>query len=97
MMNLARMASRSIVAMAAALLLVAAPAKAADPIKVGMSLALTGAGAPAGKMRQAAIEKRAALKTPLTAAAIAVPLAIVAFFAWRSRSKSVAGYRRRRR
>jgi len=55
-MNLARMASRSAVAMAAALLLAAAPAKAADPIKVGMSLALTGAGAPAGKMLQAAIE-----------------------------------------
>ena len=34
----------------------AAPAKAADPIKVGMSLALTGTGAPAGKMLQAAIE-----------------------------------------
>jgi branched-chain amino acid transport system substrate-binding protein len=39
-----------------ALLLAAAPAQAADPIKVGMSLALTGAGAPAGKMLQAAIE-----------------------------------------
>jgi branched-chain amino acid transport system substrate-binding protein len=34
----------------------AAPANAADPIKVGMSLALTGTGAPAGKMLQAAIE-----------------------------------------
>src|SRR3954447_25182060 len=41
---------------AAALLLAAMPAQAADPIKVGMSLALTGAGAPAGKMLQAAIE-----------------------------------------
>jgi branched-chain amino acid transport system substrate-binding protein len=40
----------------AVLLLAAAPAQAADPIKVGMSLALTGAGAPAGKMLQAAIE-----------------------------------------
>jgi branched-chain amino acid transport system substrate-binding protein len=40
----------------AALLLAVSPALAADPIKVGMSLALTGAGAPAGKMLQAAIE-----------------------------------------
>ena len=31
-------------------------AHAADPIKVGLTLALTGAGAPAGKMLQAAIE-----------------------------------------
>ena len=43
-------------ALLAALSLAAAPAQAADPIKVGMSLALTGAGAPAGKMLQAAIE-----------------------------------------
>src|SRR5256885_6129854 len=34
----------------------AVPARAADPIKVGMTLALTGAGAPAGKMLQAAVE-----------------------------------------
>jgi branched-chain amino acid transport system substrate-binding protein len=33
-----------------------APANAADPIKVGVGLALTGAGAPAGKMLLAAIE-----------------------------------------
>src|SRR3954447_2804705 len=39
-----------------ALMLAAAPAQAADPIKVGMSLALTRAGAPAGKMLQAAVE-----------------------------------------
>jgi branched-chain amino acid transport system substrate-binding protein len=44
------------VAVSAAHLLTAAPAQAADPIKVGMSLALTGTGAPAGKMLQAAIE-----------------------------------------
>src|SRR3954469_8853745 len=43
-------------AAAAALLLAISPAQAADPIKVGMSLALTGTGAPAGKMLQAAIE-----------------------------------------
>ncbi len=43
-------------ALAAALTWLAAPAQAADPIKVGMSLALTGAGAPAGRMLQAAIE-----------------------------------------
>src|SRR5690348_12786634 len=40
----------------ALLLLAMSPAQAADPIKVGMSLALTGTGAPAGKMLQAAIE-----------------------------------------
>ena len=40
----------------AILLLAISPALAADPIKVGMSLALTGTGAPAGKMLQAAIE-----------------------------------------
>src|SRR5882724_13202867 len=33
-----------------------AAAQSGNPIKVGMSLALTGAGAPAGKMLQAAIE-----------------------------------------
>ena len=48
--------SRRALGGAAALLLLAMPAQAADPIKVGMSLALTGAGAPAGKMLQAAIE-----------------------------------------
>src|ERR1700760_2358831 len=40
----------------AILLLAVSPALAADPIKVGMSLALAGTGAPAGKMLQAAIE-----------------------------------------
>jgi branched-chain amino acid transport system substrate-binding protein len=54
MVKLSRRALGS--AAAAALLLAAAPAQAADPIKVGMSLALTGTGAPAGKMLQAAIE-----------------------------------------
>jgi branched-chain amino acid transport system substrate-binding protein len=54
MVKLSRRALGS--AAVAALLLAAAPAQAADPIKVGMSLALTGAGAPAGKMLQAAIE-----------------------------------------
>ena len=43
-------------AAAVALLFAAPPAQAADPIRVGMSLALTGGGAPAGKMLQAAIE-----------------------------------------
>jgi branched-chain amino acid transport system substrate-binding protein len=54
-MNLARTALRAVPAVLACLL-AAAPANAADPIKVGMSLALTGGGAPAGKMLQAAIE-----------------------------------------
>ncbi len=56
MTNLTRMALPSALALAAGLWLAAPPARAADPIKVGMSLALTGAGAPAGKMLQAAIE-----------------------------------------
>src|SRR3954463_5737061 len=51
-----RMALRTAAALATGFVLAAAPAQAADPIKVGMSLALTGAGAPAGKMLQAAIE-----------------------------------------
>jgi branched-chain amino acid transport system substrate-binding protein len=55
MKNLARSALRTAAALAVAAALTA-PAHAADPIKVGMSLALTGGGAPAGKMLQAAIE-----------------------------------------
>jgi branched-chain amino acid transport system substrate-binding protein len=55
MMKVARTALRAVPALLACLL-AAAPAQAADPIKVGMSLALTGGGAPAGKMLQAAIE-----------------------------------------
>jgi branched-chain amino acid transport system substrate-binding protein len=43
-------------ALLATLSLAPAAALAADPIKLGMSLALTGTGAPAGKMLQAAIE-----------------------------------------
>src|SRR6185503_8176512 len=54
MKNLARTAL--LAAAALAVTLTAAPTHAADPIKVGMSLALTGGGAPAGKMLQAAIE-----------------------------------------
>lgn len=53
----------------------------------------------ADAMKQAqslAAEKRAALATPLTIAAIAVPLAFVAYFALRSKKSAVAGYRRRR-
>jgi len=56
MMNGFRNALRAAAALGITLLLAVAPAQAADPIKVGMSLALTGAGAPAGKMLQAAIE-----------------------------------------
>src|ERR1700742_3480148 len=56
MMKWSGIALRSAAALAAVLSLAAMPAQAADPIKVGMSLALTGAGAPAGKMLQAAIE-----------------------------------------
>jgi branched-chain amino acid transport system substrate-binding protein len=56
MRNLARRALRTGAALAAALLLMAAPAQAADPIKVGTGLALTGGGAPAGKMLLAALE-----------------------------------------
>ena len=33
-----------------------ASAQSGNPIKIGMSLALTGAGAPAGKMLQAAVD-----------------------------------------
>jgi branched-chain amino acid transport system substrate-binding protein len=56
-MNMVKLSRRALGGAAVtALLLAAAPAQAADPIKVGMSLALTGAGAPAGKMLQAAIE-----------------------------------------
>ncbi len=58
MMNVVR---RAFGAFAAALLVglcwpSGASAQSGNPIKVGMSLALTGAGAPAGKMLQAAIE-----------------------------------------
>src|SRR3954464_169399 len=51
-----QLSRRALGGAAAVLLLAAMPAQAADPIKVGMSLALTGTGAPAGKMLQAAIE-----------------------------------------
>src|SRR5437879_1603346 len=48
-----KLSRRALVGAVAVLLLFAAvPAQAADPIKVGMSLALTGTGAPAGKMLQ---------------------------------------------
>src|SRR6476646_10649346 len=58
MMNGRRNALRSLAAIAAASLLgiSGAAAQSGNPIKVGMTLALTGAGAPAGKMLQAAIE-----------------------------------------
>jgi branched-chain amino acid transport system substrate-binding protein len=56
MKNLTQIALRTAAALAVTVSLTAAPAHAADPIKVGMSLALTGGGAPAGKMLQAAIE-----------------------------------------
>ena len=56
MKNSVRAALRAVVTLAAAYWLAPVPAQAADPIKVGMSLALTGGGAPAGKMLQAAIE-----------------------------------------
>jgi branched-chain amino acid transport system substrate-binding protein len=55
MTNTRRTALRTIAAAALGLCGLAG-AQAADPIKVGMSLALTGAGAPAGKMLQAAVE-----------------------------------------
>ena len=41
---------------AAALALAAVPARSADPIKVGLSLSLTGATAPAGRQVQAGLE-----------------------------------------
>jgi branched-chain amino acid transport system substrate-binding protein len=58
MMNGRRNALRSLAAVALTSLigLPGAAAQSGNPIKVGMSLALTGAGAPAGKMLQAAIE-----------------------------------------
>src|SRR6185437_15795038 len=56
-MHMVKLTRRALGGAATALLLLAVgQAQAADPIKVGMSLALTGAGAPAGKMLQAAIE-----------------------------------------
>src|SRR5262249_49359179 len=57
-MNGRRNALRSLSAVALASLLgiSGAAAQSGNPIKVGMTLALTGAGAPAGKMLQAAIE-----------------------------------------
>src|ERR1700760_3582841 len=57
-MNGRRNALRSLgaVALASLLGISAASAQSGNPIKVGMSLALTGAGAPAGKMVQAALE-----------------------------------------
>src|SRR5215467_4937874 len=56
MPNFVQFVARAGATLAAAMFLTTTPAQAADPIKVGMSLALTGAGAPAGKMLQAAIE-----------------------------------------
>src|SRR5262249_56336472 len=41
---------------AATLLLSLAPARAADPIKIGLSLSLTGATAPAGRQVQAGLD-----------------------------------------
>ena len=41
---------------AAALVLVLAPAGAADPIKIGLSLSVTGATAPAGRQVQTGLE-----------------------------------------
>ena len=41
---------------AAALVLALAPAGAADPIKIGLSLSLTGATAPAGRQVQTGLE-----------------------------------------
>ena len=55
MTHLTRRTLRFGVVLAAALL-AAASAQAADPIKVGTGLALTGGGAPAGKMLLAALE-----------------------------------------
>src|SRR5262245_48373346 len=57
MTNLCRHALRAFAVLATSLFFVAgAYAQSGNPIKVGMSLALTGGGAPAGKMLQAAIE-----------------------------------------
>src|SRR5712692_9009165 len=58
MTNGRRNALRSLAAAALTSLigLTGAAAQSGNPIKVGMSLALTGGGAPAGKMLQAAIE-----------------------------------------
>ena len=57
MMEISQAARRAAVCLVALCMLVAAaPAQAADPIKVGMTLALTGGSASAGKMVQAAVD-----------------------------------------
>jgi branched-chain amino acid transport system substrate-binding protein len=57
MMEISQAARRAAVCLVALCVLVAAaPAQAADPIKVGMTLALTGGSASAGKMVQAAVD-----------------------------------------
>ena len=57
MTKLTRMALRAVATLAAVWFWIAGvPAQAADPIKIGTGLALTGGGAPAGKMLLAALE-----------------------------------------
>jgi branched-chain amino acid transport system substrate-binding protein len=56
MVTLSRRALGSAMVLLAMLAAAPAQAQSGNPIKVGMSLALTGTGAPAGKMLQAAIE-----------------------------------------
>jgi branched-chain amino acid transport system substrate-binding protein len=56
MLKICRRITFTLVAGLFATALTLSGARAADPIKIGMSLALTGGGAPAGKMLQAAIE-----------------------------------------
>lgn len=77
---------------------IAAAQAAADSAEKAKQIAAA-AGVAKQQSQQAAVAKRAALAqglaTPLTVAAIAVPLAFVAYFALRKKSSSVAGYRRR--
>jgi branched-chain amino acid transport system substrate-binding protein len=56
MMTMSQALLRVAAGLVAVCMLAAAPVQAADPIKVGMTLALTGGSAPAGKMVQAAVD-----------------------------------------
>lgn len=76
-------------------------AQAAIDAAAKAKMVAQGAALAHQQAQQAAVAKRAALgqslSTPLTIAAVAIPLAVVAYFALRKKSSSVGRYRRRRR